>query len=179
LVEELMRDESRSGDPGRHVERLLAEGRKHSLRDVARQTGLDADYILRNHTAMGLPRPSIPDEPIYDDAILANAEIMATLLEAGLTESDLTGLSRVMGVTARRMAEALVDVFAVRPKRSLVRRRGSFRSARRPCSRASLDPASAARVPRRRSAHPASNCATDSASAASDAKRSIGSSGGR
>ncbi|HEX8103686.1 MAG TPA: adenylate cyclase regulatory domain-containing protein [Solirubrobacteraceae bacterium] len=90
------------------VERQLGERQRHSLMDTARETGLSADFLLRNHTAIGLPRPD-PVTPVYDDTQLENLRVLAGLLQAGFSEDDLNGIGRVLGEAARRIAEGFLD----------------------------------------------------------------------
>src|SRR3954451_6306084 len=87
------------------VERMLGERRRHSLRDAATETGLSLDYLMSNHMAIGLALPD-PDAPVYDDDQLANLRVLAWLMEVGASEDQLNGLGRVLGQTARRLAEA-------------------------------------------------------------------------
>ena len=90
------------------LERLLGRERRWSLADCERETGLDPGYLLRNHTLLGLPRPD-RETPVYGDDQLENLRVLAGLLEAGLSERDLDDMGRVLGQSARRMAEAFLD----------------------------------------------------------------------
>ena len=90
------------------LERLLRQGRKWSLDDCEHETGLSAEHLLRNHMVIGLPRPA-PGDPVYGDDQLENLRVLAGLMEAGLSEEDLDDMGRVIGQSARRMAEAFID----------------------------------------------------------------------
>lgn len=93
------------------VEQLLGERRRFSLEDCARETGLSDDFLLRNHTALGLPRPA-GAIPVYDEDHVENLRVIAALLQAGFREEDLLGVSRVLGGSARKISEAFIDVLS-------------------------------------------------------------------
>jgi adenylate cyclase len=93
------------------VERLLARHRRHDLESAARTAGVSREYALRNHLAIGLPRPE-PGEPVYDDDELENLKVLRGMLDAGLAEEDLHLAGRILGQASRRTAEAFVQVLA-------------------------------------------------------------------
>jgi adenylate cyclase len=91
------------------VERLLAEQRRHSIRDGTEAAAVTEGFAVRNHRALGLPLPDL-DEPVYDDDQVENLKVLRAMIEAGVPEDDVHLLGRVLGQTSRRMAEAVIEI---------------------------------------------------------------------
>ena len=90
------------------VEQVLGKHLRFTLEDCARETGLSDDFVLRNHTAVGLPRPE-GSPAVYDEDHIENIRVIAGLLQAGFAEDDILGIGRVLGDGSRRIAEAFID----------------------------------------------------------------------
>jgi adenylate cyclase len=122
LLEELTRDGAsldevkRAASHGRlvlqPVERVLGAGDAiYSLEDVAERSGLDVDFISTLWGALGVARPQ-PGEKVFSEMDLESACNVKRVLEAGMPEQGVLEISRVMGQTLSRLAEAIGRSFA-------------------------------------------------------------------
>ena len=88
------------------VERALeAEGRRYSVAEVAERSGVDEEFLVRQLHALGLPTPE-SGEALFADEDVEAARRLKALLDAGLSESGILEVSRVMGVALAQVAAA-------------------------------------------------------------------------
>jgi adenylate cyclase len=93
---------------------LESAGRRHprserTFAEVADQTGVPFPMLERIYVAFGLPRPG-HDESVREEDLEA-IRVLPVLLGAGVEESDVLRLARVMGDSARRVAQYLPHHF--------------------------------------------------------------------
>jgi adenylate cyclase len=90
------------------VERVLeAEGPRHTLREVAAESGLELRFLEEARRALGDPAVD-PDARVLSDEELELARHAKTLLDAGLDEESFFELIRVMSHSLDSIASALV-----------------------------------------------------------------------
>ena len=90
------------------VERVLeAEGPRHTLREVAAESGLELGFLEEARRALGDPAVD-PDARVLTDEELELARHAKTLLDAGLDEESFFELIRVMSHSLDSIASALV-----------------------------------------------------------------------
>jgi adenylate cyclase len=90
------------------VERVLeAEGPRHTMREIARVSGLELDFLAEARRALGDPAVD-PDARVLTDEELELAQHAKTLLDAGLDEASFFELIRVMSHSLDAIASALV-----------------------------------------------------------------------
>jgi len=87
---------------------LEGEGARRTQRDVARETGLELDFLTEARRALGLPAVG-PDDPVITDEELELAASAAALLEAGLDEQGFLELTRTMSQAMAGVAAALTS----------------------------------------------------------------------
>jgi adenylate cyclase len=85
------------------AERILGSGRRLSLRDVAREAGLDIELVVAQRRASGLPVPGL-DDPVLGDTELAVARIVKRFVDAGFPLDGLADAARVFGESGARAA---------------------------------------------------------------------------
>jgi adenylate cyclase len=88
------------------VEHVLAGEPVYTASDLARETGLDIEFLERERRAMGLP---IPDREAraYSEADLEAARRAARFLSAGFPEESSMEVLRVVGASMARVAESM------------------------------------------------------------------------
>ena len=88
------------------VEHVLAGEPTYTAEDLARESGLDLDYLERERRAMGLP---VPDRGVraYGEADLESARRAARFLEAGFPKEASIEVVRAVGASMARVAEAM------------------------------------------------------------------------
>jgi adenylate cyclase len=88
------------------VERVLAGEPRYTFDELAREAGLNVEFLERERRAMGL---SVPDRDAraYGEGDLAAARRAAAFLEAGFPEESSMEILRVVGVSMSRIAEAM------------------------------------------------------------------------
>lgn len=91
------------------IDRLLDEDpRRLSQRDIAEQADLPVEVVSQVWRALGFPHVE-PDEPVYTDADARMTGLVASLLDRGLTDADVTlQMARVIGQSLSRVAAAQV-----------------------------------------------------------------------
>ena len=93
------------------VEMVLAgEGTRRTQREVAKETGLEFDFLSEARRALGLPALD-PDDPVVTDDELELARSAATLLDAGLDREGFLELTRTMSQAMAGVAAALTSTF--------------------------------------------------------------------
>ena len=116
----LLRDLSEAGVPLEELRRAVAEDRlalvpvervfepgteRYSPEEIAEQTGLDLDYLIRLQQALGFTMPR-PNEKVLTEADLEGARRVKQFLDAGLPPDGLLETSRIIGVTMAQLAES-------------------------------------------------------------------------
>jgi adenylate cyclase len=90
------------------VERVLeTEGPRHTLREVAAESGLELSFLEEARRALGDPAVD-PDARVLSNEELELARHAKTLLDAGLDEESFFELIRVMSQSLDSIASALV-----------------------------------------------------------------------
>jgi adenylate cyclase len=97
------------------IDRLLEEApRTLSQRDIAAASGIEVEEVSRVWRALGFPHVE-PDEPVYTQADADMTALVGSLLDRGLTDTDLTlQMARVIGQSLSRVAAAQVAVMVDR-----------------------------------------------------------------
>jgi adenylate cyclase len=93
------------------VERVLGGTPEYDRSEVAERSGLDQELLVRIWRALGLPLAE-PDAKVFSDRDVDEAERLDEYLDAGVPEDDLVDLSRILGLSLSRVAEAVRSVFA-------------------------------------------------------------------
>lgn len=100
------------------VERALGQQpARYSREEVAERAGLELDFLRRLWRAMGMPEAA-PDQRVLSEGDLEAARLVRQALDAGMPETGLLELSRVMGQSMANVSAAIGGVFAqsfVRP----------------------------------------------------------------
>jgi adenylate cyclase len=100
------------------VERALGQQpARYSREEVAERAGLELDFLRRLWRAMGMPEAA-PDQRVLSEGDLEAARLVRQALAAGMPETGLLELSRVMGQSMANVSAAIGGVFAqsfVRP----------------------------------------------------------------
>ncbi|HET7482279.1 MAG TPA: adenylate cyclase regulatory domain-containing protein [Actinomycetota bacterium] len=92
------------------VERILARGDATlTSAEVAEQTGLELDFLVRLWRALGFAEAD-PTEPAFDDSDLAAARIVGQFVAGGISSEAIVGITRLIGHDMSRLAEALRSV---------------------------------------------------------------------
>jgi adenylate cyclase len=88
------------------VELALGGTPRHTLTGVARESGLDSQYLRRLMQATGRPNP-VPRQRAYTDEDLELARLVRTFLDLGLPRDGLLDVARVLGQGMSQMADAI------------------------------------------------------------------------
>jgi adenylate cyclase len=91
------------------VQRVL--GGRYTAAEVAEQTGLPTELVLRNRRLLGLPEAG-PGDRVFGDEEVAAARSIKEYLELGLSEDAIAGIARVLGEAMSRVASSSTAVFA-------------------------------------------------------------------
>jgi adenylate cyclase len=91
------------------VERVL--GGKYTAAEIAEQTGLPVELLVRMRRLLGLP-DSGPEDRVFGDEEIAAAESMRMFIEAGLAEDAIAEITRVLGEAMARVAATTTAAFA-------------------------------------------------------------------
>jgi adenylate cyclase len=128
LLEELAAD----GVPAEELRRAVAEDRlallpverflegtgpRYTFDEIARETGVDREFLVRNRASLGLPPPD-PGSPVATDEDVEMAKRMRALLDAGLPPEGIIENSRILGLATAQVAaaaNALVGEAFLRP----------------------------------------------------------------
>lgn len=90
------------------VERVL--GGRYSANQLAEQSGMSAEQLLRIRRLLGLTESS-PDEPVFGEEEIKAAESTRLFLDAGLSEESIAEITRVLGEGMARLAATTVAAF--------------------------------------------------------------------
>jgi adenylate cyclase len=100
------------------VERLLeGGGRRSTFEEIAREAGIDMEFLIRNRQSLGLPPPD-SDAPAATEEDLETAKRIRTLLDAGVPPEGIIENSRVLGLAVSQVAAsatALVGEAMLKP----------------------------------------------------------------
>ena len=88
------------------VERLLGSDQRFSQEDVARESGLELEYLQATRRALGLPVPP-PDAKVLGERDVEAAKIGARFRDAGFDDEGMLEATRVLGRGMARYAEAI------------------------------------------------------------------------
>jgi adenylate cyclase len=113
--DDLDRAEAEGTLPLLAMERLaLDQDLRYTLDDVAEQSGLPSERIEQIWRSLGFPVPG-PDDEIYSEVDIANFRAVADLMASGAIQPEITlQMTRVIGSSMARVAEALVDAVTAR-----------------------------------------------------------------
>ena len=89
---------------------LAGEGERVSQRDLARDTGLDLDFLAEARRALGLPAVD-PDDPVLTTEEVELTRSATALLEAGIDRQGFLDLTRAMSQAMAGVAAALTSTF--------------------------------------------------------------------
>ncbi len=87
------------------VERELGAETRFTAEQVAEQSGVEVEALLRQRQALGLPVPE-RDERVLTEQDLEAALRLRGFREAGLPDEEMAEISRVLGMSMARIAEA-------------------------------------------------------------------------
>jgi adenylate cyclase len=88
------------------VEHVLAGEPAYTVADLARESGMDIEYLERERRAMGLPLPD-REARAYSEADLEAARRAARFAGAGFPEESSIEVLRVVGASMARVAESM------------------------------------------------------------------------
>jgi adenylate cyclase len=88
------------------ADRVVAGGERYTAGEIARLTGVEAEFLIEARRAMGLPIPD-PEDPVYTDTELESAERIKIGRAAGIPDADTLELLRVLGRSMAQVAESL------------------------------------------------------------------------
>jgi adenylate cyclase len=91
------------------VERVL--GGNWSAAEIAEETNLEVDRLLRLRRLLGLPEPD-PNEQVFGDEWVEAARSTRLFMEAGMSEEAIAEISRVLGEAMARVAATTTGAFA-------------------------------------------------------------------
>ncbi len=98
--------------------RSLGSGERYTAQDVAREAGLEVDFLAALGRASGLPLPVAPDVVHYGETDLEAARTTKRFLDAGLSPAAVLNtnrvLSRGLAQTAEVMRQQVLEL-ALRP----------------------------------------------------------------
>jgi adenylate cyclase len=88
------------------AERLLeGDGPRYTAHEVAEQSGVEVEFLIRQRQALGLPAPD-PDAAEFTDADLDAAQRINEFRAVGLPDEGLLEVGRVMGMAMAQVAGA-------------------------------------------------------------------------
>jgi adenylate cyclase len=94
------------------VEKALeGEGERYTAEELAERAGLDLEFLERLWAALGAARPD-PEEKAFSEEDLEGARAVKRVVEGGMPERSVLEISRVMGQTLSRLADAIGRSFA-------------------------------------------------------------------
>jgi adenylate cyclase len=87
------------------AERVLeGDGGRYTAEEVAEDTGVDVDFLVRNRQALGLPAPE--SSSVFTDADVEAAKRLREFHDAGLPDEGLLEVARVIGMAMAQVAGA-------------------------------------------------------------------------
>ncbi len=88
------------------ADRVIGGVERYTAAEVAELSGVELDFLLASHRAMGLPTPE-PEERAFTDSDLDAARRSLVARAAGLSDEDQLELLRVLGRGLAQAAETL------------------------------------------------------------------------
>ena len=92
------------------VERAIMAPPRWTLSELAREAGVEPEYLARIRRALGLPVAD-PGEKLFGEDDLTATRRQRLFLESGLPEEDLLGVIRVLSSGMARYADAVRGMF--------------------------------------------------------------------
>ena len=93
------------------AERILAREAHMTTREAAEKAGVEIEFVQRCTRAIGLPVAE-PDEPNYSDQEVEAFQLIKNLAASGLPEEGIFDVTRVVGHSTWRVAQAQVALSA-------------------------------------------------------------------
>ena len=93
------------------VERTLVGEYEYTIEEVAREAGLEVDFLAKELQALGLPVPE-PGEKVLTKADLEAAKRSRLFKEVGLPDEGIFEVARVIGNSMARLAAATTGLIA-------------------------------------------------------------------
>ena len=87
------------------LEALSGEGRRYTPAEIAEEAGLERDFLDRLWRALGMALAD-PEDAVYTERDLEAARRIAELRAAGLPDSGILEISRLVGMTMSQLAAA-------------------------------------------------------------------------
>jgi adenylate cyclase len=87
------------------VERELGAETRYTAEEVAEKSGVEVEFLLRQRQALGLPVPE-RDQKVLTEQDLEAARRLRGFREAGLPDEEMLEVTRVLGMSMARIAEA-------------------------------------------------------------------------
>lgn len=103
-------------DAGPTLKRLLSQDARWSLREAIEHAGLDEEFVRRDYAALGLVMPPLDARTVTEED-RESLQMLRVILDAGVPETTILALARVIGRCAAETAEATIDLFARTPPR--------------------------------------------------------------
>jgi len=91
------------------AERLIQGAPRYTMRDVARRTGLDLEFVRALRRANGLPVPE-PDAVSFTEADLEASRTAKVFRDAGVPDGEMLAITRVLGRGLAQAAELMREV---------------------------------------------------------------------
>lgn len=91
------------------AELALAGERRHTIAEVAEETGLDAEFLCDELAALGLPRPA-PEDRVATDEDVEVARAIARFRRAGIPDEQLIEIARVGSRASASVADTILGV---------------------------------------------------------------------
>ena len=91
------------------AERLIQGAPRYTMRDVARRTGLDLEFVRALRRANGLPVPE-PDAVSFTEADLEASRTAKVFRDAGVPDREMLAITRVLGRGLAQAAELMREV---------------------------------------------------------------------
>ncbi|MFT4036448.1 MAG: adenylate cyclase regulatory domain-containing protein [Patulibacter sp.] len=85
----------------------LGAGPRYNEWEIAESTGLPIDFLHTLSRASALPLPADPEETVFGEAYMDVAHSVSELLAAGLSETQLLGIARVLSLGLAQAAELM------------------------------------------------------------------------
>ena len=93
------------------MERLILRDRCFTHAEAAEKSGLSEDYLRRNWRAIGLSDPDV-DEPTHTEQNLEGMRGVKAMIDAGASEQEMLELTRLVGDSTAKIADAIMRVFS-------------------------------------------------------------------
>lgn len=87
------------------AERALTGDAAFTVSEVAERAGVEAELLLAEQQALGMPRPG-PDDRVLTEDDLTAARVLRKLLDAGLPRDGILDVARVVGQAMENVAAA-------------------------------------------------------------------------